>query len=356
MIATSDILETRPAGLYSPLADVYIDPMQPVPRALVTHGHADHARAGHGAVMATAETLDIMATRYGADFTRERQTAVIGERVRVGDVDVTFQPAGHVLGSAQIVLEARGRRVVASGDYKRQIDPTCTPFEPIRCDAFITEATFGLPVFSHPRADGEVAKLLASLKTFPERAHLVGAYTLGKAQRVIKHLREFGYERTIYLHGAAVKLCALYERNGISLGPLEAVGPKERGDKDRFAGEIILAPPAATGDVWARRFPEPVVAFASGWMRVRGRARQKGVEVPMIISDHADWDDLCTTILETECEELWVTHGEDAALVHWATGLGLDARPLHMIGYGDEGEGEAVADAPEVTDVADAAA
>ena len=249
MIRTSDILETRPEGLYSPLADVHIDPVRPVPRALVTHGHADHARAGHGAVMATAETLDIMATRYGEDFTKVRQTAAIGETVRVGEVDVTFQPAGHVLGSAQIVLEARnargeGRRVVASGDYKRQIDPTCAPFEPIRCDAFISEATFGLPVFSHPRADGEVAKLLASLKTFPERAHLVGAYTLGKAQRVIKHLREFGYEDTIYLHGAAVKLCALYERNGVELGALEAVGPRtargqealRRPDRPRAAG------------------------------------------------------------------------------------------------------------------------
>ena len=338
MIATADILETRAEGLYSPLADAFIDPMRPVPRALITHGHADHARAGHGAVMATAETLRIMAARYGEDFTQERQEARIGETVRVNDVDVTFHPAGHVLGSAQILLEAGGRRVVASGDYKRQVDPTCTPFEPIACDAFITEATFGLPVFSHPRADGEVAKLLASLKTFPERAHLVGAYTLGKAQRVIKHLREFGYEETIFLHGAAVRLCALYEELGVALGPLEPVGARTRGDKARFAGRIVLAPPSATGDLWARRFPEPVVAFASGWMRVRGRARQKGVEVPMIISDHADWDDLCTTILETGCEELWVTHGEDAALVHWASAQGLDARPLHMIGYGDEGE------------------
>ena len=342
-------IRPEPWGIHVVPADAWVDPARAVDRALVTHGHADHARAGHGAVMATAETLDIMATRYGEDFTRKRQTAVIGETVKVGDVDVTFHPAGHVLGSAQILLEAKGRRVVASGDYKRQVDPACTPFEPIRCDAFITEATFGLPVFSHPRADGEVAKLLTSLQTFPERAHLVGAYTLGKAQRVIKHLREFGYAETIYLHGAAVKLCALYERNGVDLGPLEPVGPRTREDKKRFAGRIILAPPAATGDVWGRRFPEPVVAFASGWMRVRGRARQKGVEVPMIISDHADWDDLCTTILETEAQELWVTHGEEAALVHWATGIGLDARPLHMIGYGEGDEGGEVAPEPSVS-------
>ena len=337
-MAAHDVLTLTPAGLYCPPGDFYIDPVRASPRALITHGHADHARAGHGAVMATRETLAIMALRYGEDFTRSRQVAGYGEPHRIGDVEVSFHPAGHVLGSAQILIEYEGYRLVVSGDYKRRRDPTCAAFEPLRCHAFISEATFGLPVFRHPDAGDEIAKLLESCRQFPDRAHLVGAYSLGKAQRVMALIRERGWERPIYLHGAMEKITHFYVGEGIALGETRKVLAK---DRPNLAGEIIICPPSATRELWARTFPDPVVAFASGWMRIRARARQGGVQLPLVISDHADWDELCATVLETQCEELWVTHGAEEALVHWATQRGLDARPLHMMGYGDEDDVDA---------------
>lgn len=329
----ADLLTLTPQGLYCPAADVHIDPLRPVPRALITHGHSDHARPGHGAVMATRETLDIMAVRYGEAFAGSTQAVDCGEVLRVGDAEISFHPAGHVLGSAQIMIARGGKRVVVSGDYKRQADSTCAAFEPLRCDVFVSEATFGLPVFCHPPAEKEVAKLLASRALFPERAHLVGAYPLGKAQRVMKLLREQGYDRPIWIHGGVEKLTDLYERYGAGLGEIRKVAAADRA---RLGGEIVICPPSAMQDLWSRKFPDPVAAFASGWMRVRARARQRGVELPLVISDHADWNDLCATIRETQCEELWVTHGEEDALVHWATQEGLKARPLRLLGYGDE--------------------
>ena len=331
------MLLPTPAGLYCPPADIYIDPVRPVARALITHGHSDHARSGHGAVLATRETLEIMALRYGEDFTGSRQVAVPGETTRIGEVDFSFVPAGHVLGSAQIVVESRGLRIVASGDYKRERDPTCAPFEVVPCDVFITEATFGLPVFRHPPASGEVAKLLESVRLFPERTHIVGAYSLGKAQRVMALIREAGYKRPLYIHGAVEKITEFYQAEGIPLGEIRKVVAAER---KALGGEIVICPPSATQDLWARRFPDPVTAFASGWMRVRARARQKGVELPLVVSDHAGWDDLLATIREVRAGEIWVTHGEAEALVHWCGTQGLRAKPLHLVGYGDEGEAE----------------
>jgi putative mRNA 3-end processing factor len=238
-----------------------------------------------------------------------------------------------VLGSAQIAIEQGKCRLVVSGDYKRARDPTCLPFEPIACDIFITEATFGLPVFRHPDTAEEVAKLIESAALFPERAHIVGAYALGKAQRVMALLREAGYDRPIYLHGAMERLTAFYQEHGVALGETPRVVAAERSKR---AGAIVICPPSAIQDLWARKFPDPVTAFASGWMRVRARARQKGVELPLVISDHSDWDDLCATILDTGAGEVWVTHGQEDALVHWCIGQGIRAKPLHLLGYGDE--------------------
>ena len=330
-----DWLKATERGLWCAPADLYIDPVRAVGRAVVTHGHADHARPGNGRVLATPETLAIMRARYGEGAAGQAQPLTYGEAVDLGDVTVRLVPAGHVLGSAQVVLEHVGQRIVVSGDYKRRRDPTCPAFEPVACDVFVTEATFALPVFRHPDDAGEIATLLASVALFPERAHLVGAYGLGKAQRTIRLIREAGWDRPLYLHGALQALCDLYEAHGIDLGALEPVAGR---DKAALAGEIVLAPPGALTDRWSRRLPDPVTAMASGWMRVRQRAKQRGVELPLIISDHADWDELTATLEDVGAPEVWVTHGREEALVHWAAQRGIRARALSLIGREDEDE------------------
>ena len=326
-------LRVVPGGLYCEPGDFFIDPTSPVDRAVVTHGHSDHARAGNKHVLATAETLAIMQARYGEDSGGSLQAVGYGEAVTINTVSVTLVPAGHVLGSAQAVIEYRGGRVVVSGDYKRRRDPTCALFEPQPCDVFITEATFGLPVFRHPPDRHEIDRLLHSLRLFPERCQLVGVYALGKCQRVIALLREAGYDEPIYLHGALVALCELYERLGVALGPLL---PATGVAKAELAGKIVLAPPGATADRWSRRLPDPVSAMASGWMRVKQRAKASGVELPLVISDHADWDELTQTLADVGAPEIWVTHGNEEALVHYATSIGLKARALALVGYEDE--------------------
>jgi putative mRNA 3-end processing factor len=331
-----------PSGVCCKPGGFFIDPTRAVDKAVITHGHSDHARAGHGAVLATQETLDLMRLRYGENFAGGTQAVAYGESLTLGGARVMFHPAGHVLGSAQIAVECRGMRIVASGDYKDVPDPTCAPFEVVPCDVFITEATFGLPVFRHHDAQGEIAKLLRSVALFPERAHLVGAYSLGKAQRVIAMLRQAGYDAPIHLHGAMEKITRYYESRGIELGELRAVRGTSKAD---LAGTITICPPSAANDLWTRRFPDPVPAFASGWMRVRARARQRSVELPLVISDHADWDGLTSTIAATGASEVWVTHGQEDALVHWCGTQGLKARPLDIVGYGDEEEEDQAADA-----------
>ena len=335
MIRPETLLCPRPEGLYCAPGDFFVDPTAPVARAVVTHGHADHARAGHGTVIATPQTLAIMAERYGADFAGSVQPLAYGESVSRDGIEVTLVPAGHVLGSAQAVVRWKGLTMVVSGDYKRRRDPTCPPFEPVPCDVFISEATFGLPVFRHPDDRHEIARLLRSIEQFPQRTHMVGAYALGKAQRIIALLREAGWDRTIYVHGALERLNRLYEAHGIGLGPLALATSEARQD---FAGQIIVAPPSALADRWSRRFPDPVAAFASGWMQVRARARQRGVELPLVISDHADWDELTATVDELAPGELWITHGREEALLRWAELHGVKARALALVGYEDEAE------------------
>ncbi|MFB9914383.1 ligase-associated DNA damage response exonuclease [Rhizobium paknamense] len=331
------LLYPRPAGLYCPMGDFYVDPVRPVERALITHGHSDHARAGHAHVLATRETLDIMALRYGEDFAGSKQAVALGESLEVGGVSVRFHPAGHVLGSAQIALENRGLRIVVSGDYKRRPDLTCAAFEPVPCHVFITEATFGLPVFHHPDPAREIGRLLTSLTQFPERSHLVGAYALGKAQRVISLIRASGYDKPIYIHGALAKLCDYYVCEGIDLGDLRPATLEGRSG-EHFKGAIILGPPSAFNDRWARRFHDPLAIFASGWMMVRQRAKQRGVELPLVISDHCDWPELQDTLRDVAPEQVWVTHGREEALVRWCELQGIAAKPLHLVGYEDEGD------------------
>jgi putative mRNA 3-end processing factor len=331
MAKLGDWIEPHPHGIYVKPADIWVDPSRPSPKALVTHGHADHARGGHDAVWATPETLAIMDTRYGP---QAGHPVAYGETLSLpGGVDATFVPAGHVLGSAQIVLDFRGERIVVSGDYKRRADPTCAPFEPVKCDVFITEATFGLPVFRHPETGDEIDKLMAALRANPTRCVLVGAYALGKAQRVIRELRDRGHDDPIYLHGAVQRLCDLYVELGVDLGELR---PATDAPKAELMGKVVVAPPGALNDRWSRRLPDPITAMASGWMRVRQRAVQRNVELPLILSDHADWDELTETLIEIAPKEVWVTHGREDALVHWCMTRQIKARALALVGYEDE--------------------
>jgi putative mRNA 3-end processing factor len=320
-------------GLYCEPGQFHIDPHRPVDRAVITHGHGDHARSGHGAVLATPETIAIMKVRYGADCAQS--FAAANGRQMINGVSVRLVPAGHILGSAQIVLEWQGTRAVVSGDYKRSADPTCAPFELVACDLFVTEATFGLPVFRHEPAEKETRRLVASMAASPERAHLLGVYNLGKCQRMIALLRQAGYDRPIFLHGGLRSLCDLYVELGVDLGDLRNVMDSTPAE---LKGALVLCPPSALSDRWSRRLADPLTCYASGWMRVKGRARQHGVELPLVVSDHCDWPELLATIAETGAEEVWVTHGREDALVHQIGLMGKRGRALALVGFEDEGD------------------
>lgn len=339
-----DWLELKPEGLFCKPGNFYIDPLRPVFRAVITHGHSDHARPYHQHVIGTPETLAIMRLRMGEERAGAHQQALTyGECVTQDDVRLWLAPAGHVLGSAQVVMEYQGQRAVVSGDYKRATDPTCRPFEVVPCDLFVTEATFALPVFRLPDPRHEIAKLLHDVRLFPERTHVVGCYALGKCQRLIALLREEGYHEPLWLHGALLPMCQLYESFGVSLGMLNSATVAR---KEELRGGIVLAPPSAIADRWARRLPEPVVCLASGWMHIRQRAKARGVELPLVISDHADWDALLDTCQATGASEIWVTHGREDALIHALGQVGIKGRALRLVGYEEEDEtsyGEAAA-------------
>jgi putative mRNA 3-end processing factor len=330
-------LKPTAAGLYCEPGRFHIDPSEPVERAVITHGHADHARAGHSHVLTTPETAAIMAVRYGSEHAAEIETAKYRQPIQIGGVSVTLLPAGHILGSAQVVMEHGGTRAIVSGDFKRRRDPTCTPFEPMACDLFVTEATFGLPVFRHPSDAHEVKRLLESMALYPERAHLIGVYPLGKCQRLMCLLRESGYAKPIYLHGALQALTEFYVSRGVEVGDFASIVGMSH---EALQGALVLCPPAALADRWTRRLPDPVRAMASGWMQVRARARQQGAELPLTISDHADWDELLETVADVAAGEVWVTHGREEGLVHALLKRGVKARALHIAGR-EEDEGEA---------------
>jgi putative mRNA 3-end processing factor len=300
---------------------------------VITHGHSDHARSGSAHYFGARSGLGLLQARLGVHASIEPLD--FGMPIALGATRVSLHPAGHVLGSAQVRLEKDGTVVVVSGDYKRAPDPTCQPFEPVPCDIFITEATFALPLFRHPPAEAEVARALAALAAHPDRCLLIGAYALGKAQRVVALLRAAGHDAPIYLHGAMQRLMALYQAHGVELGELRLAAGVPAAE---LKGHVVMAPPSALADRWSRRLPDPITAMASGWMRVRARARQRGVELPLVISDHADWDELTATVRELNPKELWVTHGRDDALVHWCGLHQIRARALHLIGREDDAE------------------
>ena len=331
----SSWLKILPQGLWCEPGDFFIDPTAAVDRAVITHAHSDHARPGHGHVLASPDTLALMRVRLGDGAGTTQQALAWGETLTIDGARLWLEPAGHVLGSAQVVMEHAGSRVVVSGDYKRTPDPTCVPFAPVPCDLFVTEATFALPVFRHPPPEHEIGRLLASVALFPERTHLVGCYALGKCQRLIVLLRRAGWDRPIWLHGALAALCDAYEVLGVGLSALRLATTAAKGE---LKGAIVLAPPGAITDRWARRLADPVVALASGWMRVRQRAKSRGIELPLVISDHADWDELNATIDEVGAPEIWVTHGREEALIHAAGQRRIAARALRLLGYEEDDE------------------
>lgn len=330
-------MEIRPEGLYCVPADAFIDPHTAVSRAIITHGHADHARSGHQTVFATPETLAIMQTRYSDEAVAGGVPLAYGERREIADgVTLWLAPAGHILGSAQVVLEHKGSRIVVSGDYKRHDDPTCAPFEVVPADVFVTEATFALPVFSHPPIAHEVQKLLRSVETFPERCHLVGVYALGKCQRLMRALRDAGYDETLYVHGALERLTRLYEELGQDFGTWTPVSEINNEDRGALKGKIVLCPPSALADRWSRKLPDPLPAMASGWMQIRARVRQRRAEMALIVSDHADWNDLIRTAEDTGAGQVWITHGRVEALQYALEQKGIRATALNLIGRDEE--------------------
>lgn len=333
-------IEIKPEGLYCKPADIFIDPHSPVNNAVITHGHADHARPGHTNITATPETHAIMKVRYPDDMPSVRTELAYGEVIELpGGVTLWLAPAGHILGSAQIVLEHNNQRVVISGDYKRHDDPTCTPFEVVKTDVFVTEATFALPVFSHPKLEDEIAKVIRSMELFPSRAHLIGVYALGKCQRIMMALRNAGYSEPFYLHGALIKLTELYESYGYDFGTWVPVSDfRGAQQKEIMRGRVVLAPPSALADRWSRTLPDMLPTMASGWMQIRARARQRRAEMALIVSDHADWDDLLRTIDETQASDVWITHGRVEALEYALTQKGIRAKALSLIGREEEAE------------------
>lgn len=331
MAAPADLIVVRPEGLYCPAGDFFIDPWRPVDRAVITHGHSDHARTGHAHYLAHIHSAGTLRQRLGDHI--PLQTLDYGEVIEHHGVRLSLHPAGHVLGSAQVRQEHRGRVWVASGDYKTEADGTCAPFEPVRCDTFITESTFGLPIYRWPAQAVLFGEINAWWRRNADegRASVLLCYAFGKAQRLLHGVNaSIG---PIVVHGAVEPLNAVYRAAGVGLPPTHRVT-----DLDRTAlrRALVLAPPSAQGTPWMQRFgADAVDAFASGWMQVRGTRRRRGVDRGFVMSDHADWPGLMSAIEATGAKHIRVTHGSVPVLVRWLSEQGLDAQPFETA-YGDE--------------------
>jgi putative mRNA 3-end processing factor len=310
-------------GLYCPAGDFHIDPVEPVPVAVITHAHADHLRHGSARYILARPGEGIARHRLGGDHAI---TAIeYGERLQLGSATISLHPAGHILGSSQVRIEHEGRVWVVSGDYKRQADPTCAAYEPLACDAFISEATFALPVYRWPATVQVVEEIFRWWRANRERglASVLFCYALGKAQRVLAELRAFTDE-TVFVHGSVDSLVGVYRRAGVAMLPARPVG-NERRD---YRGALILAPPAAAGTPWMRRFGEHATGFCSGWMRLRGERRRRGYDRGFVLSDHADWEGLTGTCLATGARQVLLTHGYSDALARYLREQGLAASVL----------------------------
>ncbi|WP_202109659.1 ligase-associated DNA damage response exonuclease [Bordetella sp. 02P26C-1] len=335
----SDLLQLRPEGLYCPAGRFYVDPWRPVDTAVITHGHSDHARSGMGCYHTTVEGLPILRWRLGDQPYRVHD---YGEAFTLGDARVSLHPAGHVLGSAQVRIEVQGEVWVVSGDYKRQSDPTCSPFEVVPCDTFITEATFGLPIYRWPSTRDVARELVQWRDQCAARgeAAILYCYALGKAQRVLAELAPF-VDRPVYLHGAIAAGVDVYREAGVTLPPTRLVSEIEAPKRESgttFAGELIIAPPSAAGSAWLRRFRRAQHGFASGWMRLRGNRRRRNMDRGFVVSDHVDWPGLLRTIRETGASRVIATHGDTQALVRTLNEAGVMAETLvTQFGDGEEG-------------------
>ena len=330
-MSSGDLVVLTPEGLYCPSGDFHIDPWKPVPRAVITHGHGDHARTGMGTYHVAAEGLPVLQWRLGE---QDYRVHAAGERVRIGGAAVSFHPAGHVLGSTQVRIEAGGEVWVASGDYKRDPDPTCLPFEVVPCDVFITECTFGLPVYRWPPAS-DVARDIVQWRdecAANGEAAILYCYALGKAQRVLAELAAHT-DRPAWVHGAIDAGVQVYREAGVSMLDTLRVADEPRGAD--FAGELVIAPPSAAGSPWVRRFRRAQQGFASGWMRIRGNRRRRNYDRGFVVSDHADSPSLLRTVRETGARRVIATHGDTDALVRVLNESGIDTG-VFATGYGED--------------------
>jgi putative mRNA 3-end processing factor len=334
------LLEHTSRGLYCDAGDFYIDPWRPVERAIITHAHADHARPGHTSYLATVEAEHVMRTRLGHDVTLE--TVVYGESRDINAVKVSLHPAGHVLGSAQVRIEHKGEIWVVSGDYKLDFDPTCAPFEPVRCHTFVSESTFGLPIYRWRPHEELFAGVNAWWRANAEagRASVVFAYAFGKAQRILMGV-DAGIG-PIVVHGAVEALSRGYRASGVALPATRMVSDLDKAAD--FSRALVVAPPSAQGTPWLKRFGEYADAFASGWMAIRGAKRQRNVDQGFVISDHADWPSLQRAIDASGANRVLVTHGQVPVMVRYLRERGLDADALETEFEGEGGsDGDAAA-------------
>jgi putative mRNA 3-end processing factor len=340
------LLRLTPQGLHCPAAGAWIDPWRPVPRALITHAHADHARPGCGEYWAIGASETILRQRLGSGISL--LPVDYGQTLRLGDARVSFHSAGHVLGSAQIRLEAGGESWLVSGDYKRCSDPSCAPFEPVQADVFITEATFGLPIYRWQSGAAVARQIHSWWQAAPERPSLLFAYAFGKAQRLLAELRAIGVTDEVLLHGAVEALMPAYREAGVALPPTRPVSAVARGES--LAGRLVIAPPSAHRSVWMKRFRLPQTAFVSGWMAVRGARRRRGYERGFVMSDHADWPGLLHSVRQSGARQVYVTHGNSDGLARYLREVeGIAAEPLDgrfQAERGDEERGEEEREAP----------
>lgn len=323
-MASSPLIEFRPSGLYCPVADVSIDPWQPVDKAIITHAHADHARPGHKHYLSTHTSREVLKLRLGEHI--QLETKSYGEVFNIHGVRFSFHPAGHIIGSAQIRMEYKGEVWVVSGDFKTEHDYISEPFELVPCNTLITESTFGLPIFRW-KPQSEIFEDINQWWLHNQKlglTSLLGGYSLGKAQRILKNLdHSIG---KVYVHGAVYNVCQALEANGVQLPPYIRVTPDQ--NKTDYKGHMVLAPPAALSSTWARKFRPFSSGIASGWMNLRGAKRRKAVDRGFVVSDHADWNGLNQVVKESGADQVFVTHGYSAAYSRWLNENGIESREV----------------------------